>query len=63
MAKAKKDELPEQEGNSEFQRFDQILRKVVSVPKTEIERRESQWRKHKDKTKKLEQGQHADKDK
>lgn len=28
-----------------FERFDRLLRKVLSVPKKEIDRREAEWRK------------------
>ncbi len=28
-----------------FERFERLVRKVVSVPKTEIDRREAEWKK------------------
>lgn len=33
------------DADTPFQRFERLVRKVVSVPKKEIDRREAEWRK------------------
>jgi hypothetical protein len=32
-------------GATEFEKFDNLFRKVITVPKAEVERREKQWQK------------------
>jgi hypothetical protein len=39
----------EQADGTPFEKFDRLFRAVISVPKAEIERRESEWRKAKKK--------------
>lgn len=39
----------EQPDGTPFEKFDRLFRAVISVPKSEIERRESEWRKAKKK--------------
>jgi hypothetical protein len=39
-------------GRTEFERFDNIMKRILSVPKTEIDRRIAQERQHRKKRKK-----------
>ena len=36
-------------GATEFEKFDNLLRKVITVPKAEVERREKEWQKQRQK--------------
>jgi hypothetical protein len=55
-----KPKLPrlEQPGASEFERFDNLFRKVISVPKSEVDRRESEWKKDHRKRQRKKKAQH-----
>jgi len=44
-AEVQKRDNPETAQETPFQRFERTLRHIVSVPKTEIDRREAEWRK------------------
>jgi hypothetical protein len=46
MAKAKK------EAESHFNRFKEMMKQIVSVPKSEIEKREAEWKKQRARLKK-----------
>lgn len=41
---------PSEKEETPFQRFQRSLRKIVSIPKPEIERRDAEWRKKKNKS-------------
>jgi hypothetical protein len=37
-------EKPNSEEKSEFQRFDETVRKMISVPRDEMQKREKEWK-------------------
>ena len=49
MARKAKDKgaVSEPEKSPEFQKFEAFAKEVLSVPKTEIDRREAEWQKRK----------------
>ena len=46
--KSKTDEAP----SEEYQRFEKLAKQLISVPKSEIDKREAEYQKHKKTTKK-----------
>ena len=38
--------MKKDEQETPAQKFERFVRKIVSVPKTEIDRREAEWRRH-----------------
>ena len=38
--------------NTEFEKFDAVMTKILSVPRKELERRERKWKKQREKAKK-----------
>lgn len=44
-------QFPEIPGNTPRQKFENLARRVMTVPKTEIDRREAEWRKERAKKK------------
>jgi hypothetical protein len=44
MAKDNKDKGPPT-GETPFQKFESLVRQVIAVPKSEIDRRDAEWRK------------------
>ena len=47
------DGIKDSENNqSEFQRFDETVRKMIAVPRAELERREKEWQRKRKRAKK-----------
>jgi hypothetical protein len=42
---------PNVPGSTEFQRFDNLFRAVIAVPKTAVEKEDAQWRRAREKKK------------
>lgn len=40
------------EAESEFQKFDVVVRKILSVPKEELQKRENEWKRKRKRAKK-----------